>query len=308
MREGRATAARSRGAGVGIAAVPNSVTAHYALCHTARMALSATIKDRVWQHPLFWKLNQKMVKQAYAYLTRRVSQDDVLFLNFAYEEDPPMGLQLKPEDEHNRGCIQLYHATASQVDLTGKTVLEVGCGHGGGASYIKRYLKPEFYTGLDLNPAGIAFCQKRHQLPGLDFIKGDAQELPFAAESFDAVVNVESANYYPDQAGFFNEVARVLRTGGHFLYTDCQPAAGIEAWEAALHNAPLRKLSQRDIMRETMLGMEAHSQHWFDVIDRNAPSFLRSSIAEGAPVVGSRHYQGLKDGITTYRIYLFVRD
>jgi hypothetical protein len=38
-------------------------------------------------------------------------------------------------------------------------------------------------TGLDLNPAGIEFCQKRHNLPGLDFVHGDAENLPIADQS-----------------------------------------------------------------------------------------------------------------------------
>jgi fatty-acid O-methyltransferase len=77
------------------------------------MAQSTSILDRVWQRPFFWKLNQRFAKHAYMILTRWVSRDDVLFLNFAYEEDPPMGLELEPADERDRGCIQLYHATAS---------------------------------------------------------------------------------------------------------------------------------------------------------------------------------------------------
>jgi 3-oxoacyl-(acyl-carrier-protein) synthase len=36
--------------------------------------------------------------------------------------------------EADRFPIQLYHRTATQVDLAGKKVLEVSCGHGGGAS------------------------------------------------------------------------------------------------------------------------------------------------------------------------------
>ncbi len=194
------------------------------------------------------------------------------------------------------------------MDLNGKKVLEVGCGHGGGASYIKCYLGPASYTGLDLNPSGTAFCKKRHTLPGLDFVQGDAQDLPFPDQSFDAVVNVESANYYPDQASFFSEVARVLRPGGHFLYTDCQPPAGVAVWEATLANAPPRKLSQRDINAETMRGMEKYSQHWLDTIERRAPSFLRNTLRDGAPVPGGKHYQGLKEGTTTYRVHLFVKD
>jgi hypothetical protein len=57
-----------------------------------------------------------------------------------------------------------------------------------------------------------------------------------------------------------------------------------------------------------MLGMERYSQHSLELIDRHAPSFLRSTIREGAPVYGSRDYQGLKEGTTTYRIDLFLKD
>ena len=171
-----------------------------------------------------------------------------------------MGVELEAADEPDRGCIQLYHATASQVDLTGKKVLEVGCGHGGGASYIKRYLGPASYTGLDLNPSGIAFCKKRHILPGLDFVQGDAQDLPFPDESFDAVVNVESANYYPDQASFFAKWPACCAREAISCTPTANPPAGVEVWEATLANAPLRKLSQRDINAETMRGMEMYSR------------------------------------------------
>src|ERR1700681_296508 len=51
-------------------------------------------------------------------------------------------------------------------------VLEVSCGHGGGASYLMRTLYPASYTGLDFNADGIAFCQRRHRLPGLDVVPG----------------------------------------------------------------------------------------------------------------------------------------
>ena len=78
----------------------------------------------------------------YAYIARH-ADDDVLFMNWAYEEDPPMAISLEPGDESHRYPIQLYHATATQNgDLAGKQVLEVGCGQGGGASYLTRTLKP----------------------------------------------------------------------------------------------------------------------------------------------------------------------
>src|SRR5215470_15617621 len=99
-----------------------------------------------------------------------------------------MALPLEASHEPNRYFIQFYHRTATQVDLTGKRVQEVSCGHGGGASYLMRNLSPASYTGLDLNSAGIDLCRKKHSLPGLDFVKGDAQNPPFPDRSFDVVL------------------------------------------------------------------------------------------------------------------------
>ena len=105
----------------------------------------------------------------YPFLTRRLRGDEVLFLNYAFASEPPAGLVLDPADEPNRACIQLYHHVASQVELRGKEVLEVSCGHGGGASWITRTMQPAAYAGLDLNPTGIRFCQQRHAVSGLTF-------------------------------------------------------------------------------------------------------------------------------------------
>jgi hypothetical protein len=59
-----------------------------------------------------------------------------------------MVVPLQPGDEPNRPCIQLYHHVATQVALRGKNVLEVSCGHGGGAAYLGRALQPQSYTAL----------------------------------------------------------------------------------------------------------------------------------------------------------------
>src|SRR5215470_3638088 len=86
----------------------------------------------------------------YPFVTRRLRGEEVLFLNYGFEEDPPMGIDLRPEEEENRACIQLYHHVATQECLRGKNVLEISSGHGGGAAYVARALQPKRYTGLDL--------------------------------------------------------------------------------------------------------------------------------------------------------------
>jgi len=244
----------------------------------------------------------------YPFLTRRLRSEEVLFLNYAFESDPPAGVPLAPGDEPNRACIQLYHHVASPVDLRGKDVLEVSCGHGGGASWIARTMQPAQYTGLDLNPAGIRFCQRRHQAAGLSFQQGDAQQLPFAEASFDAVINVEASHCYPDFPAFLAGVARVLRPGGHFLYADFRFRDEWPAWEATLIAAPLRVVQTRDIRDEVLRGMEVNAERSGALIGRRLPGFLHSLGRDFAGLPGSRVYDALKSHEVSYRSWCLVKE
>ncbi|GFG73633.1 phthiotriol/phenolphthiotriol dimycocerosates methyltransferase [Mycobacterium botniense] len=243
-------------------------------------------------------------KRLYPYLTRHVG-DDVLFLNWSYQEDPPMALALEAADEPYRYPIQLYHCTATQAgELAGKRVLEVGCGHGGGASYLTRALGPASYIGLDLNPAGIEFCRRRHHVPGLEFVHGDAENLPFPPQSFDTVINIESSHCYHHFDRFLGEVARVLRPGGAFLYADVRHRLECAQWEAALAGAPgLRVIAWREINAEVLRGIELNSAQWQAVADSLVPGFLRRVARKGTPARGSGIYRRLESGTTSYRMY-----
>jgi SAM-dependent methyltransferase len=243
----------------------------------------------------------------YPFLTRRLRDENVLFLNYAFEEEPQMAIPLSPEDEPDRACIQLYHHVGTQVPLRGKTVLEVSCGHGGGASYLTRTLHPKSYTALDLNPSGIQFCRNRHRVDGLTFLQGDAGNLPFEANTFDAAVNVEASHCYPSFGKFLSEVARVLRPGGHFLYADFRFADGIAAWEAAIRSAPLRLVSSRMINEQVLRGMNRNSARSMELIRGHLPGFLHSLGRDFAGVEGSRVYNALKRGELSYRSYCFEK-
>ena len=243
----------------------------------------------------------------YPFVTRRLQKEEVLFLNYAFEPAIPLGLPLTAYDEPNRTSIQLYHQVATQQVIQGKNVLEVSCGHGGGASYLSRTLQPAQYIGLDLNATGIEFCRKRHQVPGLSFIQGDAENLPFAADSFDAVINVEASHCYPHFPKFLTEVARVLKPGGHFLYTDFRFSGGLAEWEQDLVSAPLKMIAQRVINPDVLRGMDVNSQRSLQLITKNLPKFLHNLGRDFAGVQGSRIYDALKNGHVSYRTYCFTK-
>jgi len=241
----------------------------------------------------------------YPFLTRRLKGKDVLFLNYAFETDPPVGLRLDAGDEPDRACIQLYDHVASQVELRGKEVLEVSCGHGGGASWIARTMQTASYTGLDLNPIGVRFCQEHHRVAGLRFVQGDAQKLPFPDHSLDVVINVEASHCYPDFPGFLAGVARVLRPGGHLLYADFRFADEVEAWGRAIAAAPFQIVQTRDIGAEVLRGMDRNAEHSRELVRRHLPRFLHSLGFDFAGVPGSRVYSALQEGELSYRSWCF---
>ncbi|WP_163781551.1 phthiotriol/phenolphthiotriol dimycocerosates methyltransferase [Mycobacterium cookii] len=244
----------------------------------------------------------------FASQTRLLGGDDWLFFNYGYEEDPPLGIPLDAADEPHRYFIQLYHRTATQADLSGKKVLECSCGHGGGASYLVRTLHPASYTGLDLNPAGIEFAKNRHHLDGLDFVEGNAQELPFADASFDALLNVEASHLYPDFPRFLAEVARVLRPGGHFLYTDFRPRQEVAEWEAALAKAPLRQLSMSVIDQNVLRGNEKNAPRKHARISQHGSAIPRTFARAASDMTDWAFNGALRGGEYTYRVYSFVKD
>jgi ubiquinone/menaquinone biosynthesis C-methylase UbiE len=165
---------------------------------------------------------RKPMWQVWHKLLIRFDKDiSVHFMNYGYDDPAQIdAIPLKKEDEANRYCIQLYDHVVNKVLLKNKDVLEVGSGRGGGASYIARYYKPKSYTGLDISASIIDFCNRFYNVPGLSFVRGIAENPPFPDQSFDAVVNVESARCYSSLNVFFNEVQRVLREKGMFLFAD----------------------------------------------------------------------------------------
>jgi len=249
-----------------------------------------------WIRKSIWRL-------WYPFLTRRLRGESVFFLNYAFEEEPAMGIPLAPRNEPDRACAQLYHHVAAQVSLRGKDVLEVSCGHGGGAEYVARTFEPRRYTAVDLNPVAIRFCEEHHRREGLIFRQGDAEHLPFAENTFDAVINVEASHCYPDFQRFLAEVARVLKPGGHFLYADFRFADGFAKWEEALKTCPLRIQQLRTINAEVLRGMDRNSARSLTLIDRHLPKFLHGVGRDFAGVQGSRIYNALVSGELTYRSY-----
>ena len=97
---------------------------------------------------------------------------------------------------------------------SGMQVLDVGCGTGN-ASIPAARLGAEV-TGLDFQPDLLAIAREQAADAGVDvdWVEGDAQDLPFADASFDRVLSAFGHMFAPDHERTAAEMKRVTRDGG----------------------------------------------------------------------------------------------
>ncbi|MCC2668570.1 MAG: Methyltransferase type 11 [Armatimonadetes bacterium] len=237
----------------------------------------------------------------YQVLAARYQQREWRFMNYGYAVAPGgVSPDLEPHDEPHRYGIQLYHRVASGASLLDKHVLEVGCGRGGGSSYLARYHGPKSVLGVDYSDQAIRFCVKTHAHPNLAFRQGDAESLPCESSSFDAVVNVESSHCYASFPRFVAEVTRVLRPGGYFLWADLCPAAEAADLRPRFESAGLQLMEEEVISAEVLRALDLMSDERTEMIQRLVPRPLARSFRDFAGVPGTRVYQALRSGSVRY--------
>lgn len=250
------------------------------------------------------KLRKMKWKTFYGFLAWRFPTPEWVFMNYGYDH-PAEALPLAPQDEGNRYFIQLYAHTLGQAgDAARRDVLEVGCGRGGGSEWIARTQGVKSMTGMDLAASAVAFCRANHRSPALTFTQGDAESLPFADATFDAVINVESCHHYPSPAAFFREVSRVLRPGGHFCVTTYWEEAQLERFRRELAAAHLEVVGHTDITSYVVNALKASDERKMALIRRHAPRYLRPMLKFFAAVEGSEIHRGLTEGRLTYVTYV----
>jgi ubiquinone/menaquinone biosynthesis C-methylase UbiE len=94
-------------------------------------------------------------------------------------------------------------------------VLDVGCGTGYTTTGVLNRNDVCEVFGLDMNPVQLAGAvQNLHSEKSRVILsRGDAENLPFEDETFDAVVSVGAIEYFPNPARAMREMARVAKAG-----------------------------------------------------------------------------------------------
>lgn len=233
------------------------------------------------------KVKNVFLRIWYWYISTVDTNAEVTFMNYGFAKDDHK-VDLKDEDEKNRYSAQLYNYVATGVDVKGKDILEVGCGRGGGLSYIKRYLEPGSATGLDLNKKAIEFCKNYYAKDKIEFFQGNAEKLVFEDNSFDVVINVESSHRYNSMDKFLNEVYRVLKPGGYFLITDFRHTDKLDKLSKQFKDSNFNLVKDELITLHVLEALNITSAERELLISKMAPKLLKGlgkkfAATEGTP-------------------------
>ena len=105
-------------------------------------------------------------------------------------------------------------------------MLEVGCGTG----HWLRSLSGRGIRAAGMDVSGRMLARAHAQDHRTALVRGLAEHLPWADDSFDRLFCVNALHHFRDKRTFLAEARRVLRRGGRFMTIGLDPHTGLDHW------------------------------------------------------------------------------
>lgn len=160
------------------------------------------------------------------YDTHPINEDEILAKLAARGSDLTALTQdeLKDFDQDHYGGVEVVDALAARARIKREHhVLDVCSGMGGPARWLAHRIGCRV-TGLDFTQSRVDAARRLTLRVGLDslvdFVQGDATNMPLPDETYDAVVSQEAWLHIPDKAALIGQCARVVKPNGVLAFTD----------------------------------------------------------------------------------------
>jgi ubiquinone/menaquinone biosynthesis C-methylase UbiE len=149
--------------------------------------------------------------------------------SFVKAVEGDISIATKREFEDGGSFFQYFQGNLRVEDLSGKDVLDIGCGHGGRTAYYLLRGNPHSITGNEISFHRVSVADKSAKQICKDermaFVVGFGETLPFKDESFDVILSYDVFEHVQDLPKVLAECFRVLKRGGK-LYALFPPYYG----------------------------------------------------------------------------------
>jgi SAM-dependent methyltransferase len=200
-----------------------------------------------------------------------------------------------------------YAAVAEKISQAGELVIErcglepgmdlldVACGTGNATIPAAR--AGARATGLDFSPELLAIARERASdaMVEVEWVEGDAQELPFEDASFDRVISTFGHMFAPDHRRTADEMRRVCRPGGTIAVACWTPEGAIGRMFATLAElvppppggTPPLLWGTEEHHRE-LLGDGSFERHEIEWEDESVESYAQFMLESFGPLLNAR--------------------
>ncbi|MEJ2344775.1 MAG: methyltransferase domain-containing protein [Gammaproteobacteria bacterium] len=173
-------------------------------------------------------------------------------------EDIHVGLYESADDSIFDASRRTVEAIASRLTGIGKDskVLDIGAGFGGPARYLARTYGCKV-VALNLSEVENQRDREMNKAQGLDHlievVDGSFEDIPYPDGTFDVVWSQDAILHSGQRAKVLEEVSRVLKSGGEFVFTDPMAADDCPAGvlQPILDRIHLETLGSPGFYRET---------------------------------------------------------
>jgi ubiquinone/menaquinone biosynthesis C-methylase UbiE len=208
-----------------------------------------------------------------------------------------------------------YAAVAEKISQAGELVIErsglepgmdlldVACGTGNATIPAAR--AGARATGLDFSPDLLAIARERASdaMVEVDWVEGDAQELPFDDASFDRVISTFGQMFAPDHKRTADEMLRVCRPGGTIAVACWTPDGSMGRMVQALAelvppppgSTPPLLWGTEEHQRE-LLGEGEFERHEIEWREESVESYARFMLESFGPLLNAREQLAEREG------------
>ncbi|NLS11464.1 malonyl-ACP O-methyltransferase BioC [Vibrio sp. SM6] len=211
------------------------------------------------------------------------------------------GRAAKHYDQHAAFQRQVGHLLLDELphDLSGWRILDLGCGTGYFSEQLA--LRGAQVVCADLSTAMLEQARLRCGVGTAEFCLADAEHLPFADNSFDAVFSSLALQWCDDLSSPLAEISRVTRAGGVALFSTLL-AGSLHELQAAWHKVDVHQhVNQFIALKQVNLALAqiSASQHHLNLTAITVWYESALALMRDLKGIGATHVMGRAQGLTS---------